>query len=382
MARIKKATLYVTGMHCPSCEIMMNDKFRELHNVKDVKANHRKREVKISYVGQFGEEEKDLVNKKIEPFGYRAELDNNHAERGYEMEPLSKRLFDFGAIALIIFILFYFAQELNLIPSISASSTLTLSTIFILGLVASTSTCMATSGALFLATVGKLNNTTMKQSNNLIPAVSFNLGRIISYGFFGFIAGLVGKTLISNFQISSLLTMFVAFFMVIIGLDMTKIISLQSFFTQRFTTNIFEKLEHRLIKNPKKTAFFLGAITYLLPCGFTQTVQLYALGLANPWTSSLIMIVFAIGTTPMLLTIGFTSSSLTKSSYFPMVQKVMGTLVFLIGLFYLNNFLGIYGISPISLGKTSNQVLGSNVELKRWSSSCKHECQLNGIQPK
>lgn len=346
MSTVKKATLYVKGMHCPSCEILMNDKFKELKNVKEVKSDHINQKVEISYLGKFGSFEKELVNKKIKLFGY--EIVDNLISRG-NSETMTKRLFDVGGLAIIFFIIFYFAQELNIIPVFNSSSNLTLVTVFILGLVASTSTCMATSGALFLATVGKLN-----KSSNIVPAITFNFGRILSYGFFGFIAGLVGKTLISNFQISSLLTMLIAFFMVIIGLDMTKIISLQGIFTQRLTVGIFEKLEHKLIKNPKKSAFFLGAITYLLPCGFTQTVQLYALGLANPWASAMIMMVFALGTAPVLISIGF-AASLTKSTYFPMLQKIMGTIVLLIGVYYLNNFLAIYNLSPLTKVKAVNQ---------------------------
>ncbi|MBI4008948.1 sulfite exporter TauE/SafE family protein [Candidatus Roizmanbacteria bacterium] len=296
---------------------------------------------------------------------------------------MPKRLFDVGAIAIILFIVFFFAQELNIIPSFSSGATLTLSTVFILGLVASTSTCMATSGALFLTTIGKLNSTQTTNyklpTMNFVPAISFNLGRILSYGFFGLLAGFLGKTLINNFQLSSMLTLVVSFFMVIIGLDMAKIISLQSIFTQTFTKSIFLKLEHRLIKNPKKTAFFLGAITYLLPCGFTQTVQLYALGLADPVKSALIMMVFAIGTMPALMAIGLTSS-FTRSSYYPAIQKVMGTLVFLIGVYYFNNFLGIYGIDVLPTQAVKGSEL-NNVIMKNGFQLASMNVNFSGYSP-
>ena len=45
----------------------------------------------------------------------------------------------------------------------------------------------------------------------------------------------------------------------------------------------------------------LGAATFFLPCGFTQAVQLYALSTATPLTAGLIMATFALGTTPGLL---------------------------------------------------------------------------------
>lgn len=392
MTKLKKTTFHIQGMHCPSCDILIADKCRELENVKDVKTDYRKQSAEIYYTGKIGEVEIDELNQKIMPFGYQI-VDKTTNYNLQTNEPFSKRLFDVGAIAIILFIVFFFAQEFNVIPNFTSGASLTFTTVFILGLVASTSTCMATSGALFLATIGKINSNNQNliskqfsilnsQFSNLIPAVSFNLGRIISYGLFGFLAGLLGKTIAYNFQLSSLLTMFIAFFMVIIGLDMAKIISLQSIFTQNFTKGIFERLEHRLIKNPQKSAFLLGAITYLLPCGFTQTVQLYALGLADPVKSALIMMVFALGTAPALMAIGF-ASSLTRLSFYPVMQKVMGTLVFLIGIYYFNNFLGLYGInlnitSPL---KAESNTLGTNVMLKNGAQVATMNVNFSGYYP-
>ncbi len=275
MSKIKKSSFYAKGMHCPSCGIQIK-------------------------------------------------------------EPLSKRLLDAGAIALIIFILYFFAQELNLIPNINVAGSLSLLTVFLLGIVASTSTCMATSGALFLATVGKMKRGT--------SAVAFIAGRIISYGFFGLLAGLIGKVIVNDFQFGTGLSLLVSLFMILLGLDMAKIISISSIIPTGLNKKIFESLEHRLIKNPQKTAFLLGAITYFLPCGFTQTVQIYALGLANPVQSMLVMTIFVLGTVPMLLVVG-KLSSLTESRYYPFFMKAMGVLILIVGLYSASNFLSLYGIN-------------------------------------
>ena len=81
--------------------------------------------------------------------------------------------------------------------------------------------------------------------------------------------------------------------MILLGLDMLKIISFASIIPFGATSNIFRKLENILIKDPHKSAFVLGAITYFLPCGFTQATQVYALGLASPW-QSLVMILITL----------------------------------------------------------------------------------------
>ena len=391
MAKLKKTRIKVKGMHCPSCDILISDKVRELPNVEEVKADHRRQEAEIYYSGHFGDNQLEELNKKINHFGYRAFQSSSDYERStIRQEPLTKRFLDVGVIAIVLFIVLYIVQDLNLIPNFQAGSSLSFLTVLVLGIVASTSTCMATSGALFLATVGKLNvrsktldgktSSSQLQTSNFIPAISFNAGRIISYGFFGFLAGLLGQSIVANFQLSSLLTLVISFLMIIIGLDMAKIISLQSLFTQSLTKGLFERLEHRLIKNPKKTSFLLGAITYLLPCGFTQTVQLYAIGLADPVKSALIMMIFAVGTMPALLAIGF-ASSFTKSRYFPAVQKVMGTLVLLIGFYYVNNFLGIYGYDLKFLTQKQTQASTDTVTIENGEQVINMNVNSSGYSP-
>ena len=291
MAKLKKTTLCIKGMHCPSCEILIQDKFKEMPNVAFVDPDFKKQEAAIHYTGDL---DKDIINKKIQPYGYEIVDKENRNE---DAEPLGKKLFETLIIGVVLFILYLIAKEINIIPSINIAGNLNLITVLILGMVASISTCMATSWALFLST-------TRKNTNNFKQAVYFSSGRIISYAIFGFIAGLIGSIIITNFKFGSGLTLLAALFMILLGLDMLKIVSFATIIPYGATSGVFRKLENRLIKDPHKSAFFLGLITYFLPCGFTQATQVYALGLASPWQSALTMAVFAIGTAPAILFIG------------------------------------------------------------------------------
>lgn len=329
MARLKKTTFYVSGMHCPSCDILINDKFKEIKNVVDVRPDFNKQKVEVSYTGHL---DKVSLNSKIKPFNYEIIERNDQ-----EVEPLPNKIFEAISIAVIIIILYFFARELSLIPDFNFTGRLNLLTILLIGLVASTSTCMATSGALFLSTVGK-------NKDNFSQAVFFNSGRIFSYGFFGFLAGLVGHALVTFLKLGPILTLLTAIFMVFLGLDMLRILSIGSIIPSSLNKSIFEKLEHKLMKYPRKTSFFLGAITYLLPCGFTQAVQVYALGLASPIRSAFTMMIFAVGTMPALILIGMLSN-FTKSAFYSYFIKVMAVLVLIIGLIYFSSFTSFYGIS-------------------------------------
>lgn len=331
-------------MHCPSCEILITDKFKEMPNVVQVKSNFNKQEAEIYFTGHL---DQNIINKKIQPYGYEV---GDKGDKNEDEEPLNKKIFEAFLITIGLVLIYLIAKEINIIPAINITGNLNLLTVLFLGLVASISTCMATSGALFLSTIGR-------KTNNLKQAVYFSLGRIISYGFFGFIAGLIGSVIIINFKFGSVLTLLAAIFMILLALDMLKIVSFAAIIPFGVSSNIFKKLENRFIRDPHKSAFFLGAITYFLPCGFTQATQVYALGLASPWQSALTMTVFALGTAPAILFIG-NLRGLLKSTIYQYFMKVMAVGVLILGLYYTANFLSIYGVNlgfnQINKGTASN----------------------------
>lgn len=347
MSKTKKTTLHIQGMHCNSCNILIEDSFKKVKNIRDVKANFNKQEAEILYSGHL---DKSVLDRQINEYGYRIVEPNT-----IKKEPYLNKLIEVTTIAGILFILYFFAQQFGIVPKFNTSigSNLTFLSVFVLGLVASTSTCMATSGALFLATIGK-HKTGQSMISNLLPAVSFNVGRILSYGFFGFLVGAVGSAIVQNVIFSSVMTIFISTAMILIGLNMTGLLSFIPLTGNGLTKNIFQSLEAKLIKHPKKTSFLLGAITYLLPCGFTQSVQLYALGLANPTLSLLLMMTFAIGTTPMLIALAFTNS-FKNYSFYPYFQKIIGIIIFAIGINYIFNGLALHGIK-INFSKSVNTV--------------------------
>lgn len=324
-------------MHCDACDILIKKKFLEEDNVVQVCPNHSNQTVEITHTGTLN---KSSLNRKISEYGYSV-LDYSKA---IKQESFIKKAGEAIAIALLLLIAYYFAQELRLTTFLGVSGHMNYGTVFLLGFVASLSTCMATSGALFLSTVGKLKKTSATFRENIVPAISFNMGRVLSYALFGFIVGAIGNSFVSSLNGGAILNIFIAVILFVIGLDMLHLFSLSSFTRIPFTKGLFTYLEERLSRNPKRTAFILGAITYLLPCGFTQTVQLYALGLANPWMSALTMMSFALGTVPVLLMFGFAASFL-QSNIYKQIAKVSAVVIVLVSLSYFSNALRLYGFT-------------------------------------
>jgi len=365
MAKLKKCTLYIKGMHCPSCEILITDKFKEMSNVTAVKSNFQKQEAEVYFSGHLDQE---TINKNIKPFGYEI---RDRQDKSFNEEPMSKKIIEASLITVGLILIYLIVKEINIIPSINITGNLNWLTVLFLGLVASVSTCMATSGALFLSTIGK-------KTNNLKQAVYFSLGRIISYSIFGFLAGLVGSVIITNFKFGSGLTLLAAIFMILLSLDMLHILSFSSIVPFGVSSNVFRKLEHLLIKDPHKSAFFLGMITYFLPCGFTQATQVYALGLASPWQSALTMAIFALGTAPAIIFIG-SLRGLLKSTFYQYFMKTVAVGVLILGVYYASNFLSIYGIN-IGFSQNINRI-GTNVTIENGKQIINMDVISGGYSP-
>jgi len=365
MAKLKKCTLYIKGMHCPSCEILITDKFKEMSNVTAVKSNFQKQEAEVYFSGHLDQE---TINKNIKPFGYEI---RDRQDKSFNEEPMSKKIIEASLITVGLILIYLIVKEINIIPSINITGNLNWLTVLFLGLVASVSTCMATSGALFLSTIGK-------KTNNLKQAVYFSLGRIISYSIFGFLAGLVGSVIITNFKFGSGLTLLAAIFMILLSLDMLHILSFSSIVPFGVSSNVFRKLEHLLIKDPHKSAFFLGMITYFLPCGFTQATQVYALGLASSWQSALTMAIFALGTAPAIIFIG-SLRGLLKSTFYQYFMKTVAVGVLILGVYYASNFLSIYGIN-IGFSQNINRI-GTNVTIENGKQIINMDVINGGYSP-
>jgi plastocyanin len=88
----------------------------------------------------------------------------------------------------------------------------------------------------------------------------------------------------------------------------------------------------------------LGGLTFFLPCGFTQSMQIMALGSGSIVRGALIMGLFAIGTLPVLFTAGITASW-TRQHKMVIVQKAAGLLVIAFALFTLSSGARLFGFT-------------------------------------
>ena len=100
------------------------------------------------------------------------------------------------------------------------------------------------------------------------------------------------------------------------------------------------KLNHTL------TPMLVGVATFFLPCGFTQSMQLYTLTTGSFAVGALTMLSFALGTLPILALLSFSSFSIGDGAKKSIFFKTAGLIVILFAIFNLMNALVAIGAIP------------------------------------
>ncbi len=338
-----KTTINIKGMNCRSCEILIEEKLKQVSGVKNVSINYKTGEARIHSQIALS---RNLIEDILKSSGY--ELGNNEPKALISQNP--KEYLDL-AISLIILILLYFVFIKTGILNVNFSSIdnpTNLFVVLLVGLTAGISTCIALVGGLILGISARHSEKHPDATSfqKFRPHLFFNLGRIISYFLFGGVVGLIGKA----FQLSSpmlgVLTIGVGLTMLILGLQLTQIfprISSLSITLPKSVSRLFGLKNQKGVEYSHANAMLIGVLTFFLPCGFTQAMQLFAMTSGNFLSGALIMSVFAIGTAPGLLGIGGLAS-LIKGRFARKFYKFTALIVISLSIYNISTGITLTGV--------------------------------------
>ncbi|MDQ5893472.1 MAG: uncharacterized protein QG640_484 [Patescibacteria group bacterium] len=326
-------------MHCNACVLMTESELRDFPNITHVKSSLKDHSVEVE--GDFGNKTPEQIAQELtiplKSHGYTVSV---------EKQIHTKKWSDFKVavpIALGFAVLFVVLQKIGLINLVSAGN-VTYGTAFVIGIIASLSTCMAVVGGLLLS----MSATFAKDGDKLRPQLMFHGGRIVSFFILGGVIGTLGSAFTLNTTATFVLGLAIALAMFILGVNLLDVFpwakklqpSMPKFIARH--AHGVSKLNHTL------TPLIVGVATFFLPCGFTQSMQLYTLSTGSFLTGGLTMLAFALGTLPVLALISFSSFSIQKSSKAGIFFKSAGLIVVMFALFNLINSLAVIGlISPL-----------------------------------
>lgn len=347
---MEKKIVPIRGMHCRSCEILIEEKLKEIPGIKNINVSYKKQQVEFFLNDPATIEQ---VHNAISDAGYKIGRE--------EKDWISRNLKDYKDLALaavILIALYIIAKKFGLINlSIGSRSNPTnLLVVLTVGLTAGVSTCMALVGGLILGISARHSekHPTATPAQKFRPHLFFNLGRILSYALLGGLIGLIGKAFQLSGSVLGLMIIIVGLVMLALGVQLTGIfprISSASLTLPTSISKLFGLKKHHQKEYSHLNSMLVGALTFFLPCGFTQAMQLYAMSTGNFWSGAAIMGVFALGTAPGLLGVGGLASFI-RGTWAQKFFKFVGLLVVILALVNISNGLNLTGWKVFSIKKS------------------------------
>ena len=341
---MEKRTYHIQGMHCRSCELLIENNIAKISGVERVSVNYKKGVAWVEYGHEPASDEP--IAQAVRDAGYSL-------GKGAVDPFLATDQGDYFVIVFsvaIIFLLYLAARITGVADLVSAkfSSAPTYPIVFVIGLTAGVSTCMALVGGLvagFSAAYAQAHQQATRWER-FVPNLYFNASRLASYAFLGGVVGAVGSVAKISAGATGILLAGAGIVMMYVGLKLA---------------GISPRLSHSSITLPKKIsrlfgatdargeyshwgAVTAGALTFFLPCGFTQAMQLYAMTSGNAATGAAIMFFFALGTTPGLLGIGGIAAVL-RGGAAKLFFRFVGVVVVILGIVNVSNGYALSGLT-------------------------------------
>ena len=387
---MEKNTLVIPirGMHCRSCELLIEDNLSEVAHVQKSSVDYKKGIAHISY----GKQEPDMreVESAIQKAGYTV----GEQEKKTWLSSDPQAYFDLGSALLLLVALYVVLKNLGFSGfhfsalAASAANPSNLSVVLIVGLTAGVSSCMALVGGLILAISARHSELHPGASamQKFRPHLFFNLGRIGGYALLGGILGTIGSAFQFSSGVLGALTIIVALVMLALGLKLIGIFPFMESFALTLPKSVssFFKLRSNAKEYSHKGAFASGALTFFLPCGFTQAMQLYAVSTGSFMAGAMIMGVFALGTAPGLLGVGAIASA-ARGAFAKRFFAFAGVVVIFLAFFNIANGYNLLGLNGVRNGAAqqaaSKSVSDSNVKLENGVQVVSMVEKSNGYSP-
>lgn len=317
---------------------MTESELKDLPYITNAVTSLKNNEVEVT--GDFGEKSQTEIAQDLTQV-----LIKHGYSLSVERQVHDKKWHDFKAalpIALMFIVIFVLLQKIGIVNLITTDN-VSYGTAFAIGIIASLSTCMAVVGGLVLS----MSATFAKEGDKVKPQLLFHAGRIISFFILGGVIGALGSAFQLNVTSTFILNLLIGSVMLILGINLLDMFPwfkrLQPGmpkFLSRHAERVADELNHTL------TPALVGILTFFLPCGFTQSMQIYTLSTGSFLTGGLTMLAFALGTLPVLAAISFSSFSIQKSSKAGVFFKTAGLIVITFALFNLINSLVVIGLIP------------------------------------
>jgi sulfite exporter TauE/SafE/copper chaperone CopZ len=339
-------------MTCRSCEVRIERNIRRIPGVEDVNASATG--ARVSIVSSVPLRDADVA-AAIQAAGYEVGRTPWLERDPEKWVTASAGLIVLGLIAVV-------AKLTGIADLASGAGDLSQGGVLVallLGLAAGVSTCMALSGGIVLALSAsyqaRRGAVDGDVTGRMRPAALFVAGRILGYVVFGAALGALGSTLTLPAQATAILMIVVAIVMTLVGTRLTGLSPRVAAWSPTLPVGLARSLGMTggsVGAYSDTRAAVLGALSFFLPCGFTQAIQIYALSTGSPATAAILLGAFAIGTAPGLLGIAGLPAIVPKA-WRPDLLRVVGVVVIGFAVLNASSGLRLAGVALPGIGPSA-----------------------------
>lgn len=331
---IQSIKISIDGMTCANCENRIERLLMKMPGVKRADVSYSKEGASIEYddsIVSYTE-----IKARINQDGYKVKAKRASAK---------VQLLRIPGIVIMLLALYILLNEFGALNFLNAFPTaregMGYGTLFMIGLLTSIH-CVAMCGGINLSQCVSDNTNSNKESRfrTLKPTALYNLGRVLSYTAVGGIIGGIGSVFSFSGYAKGAVTIIAGVFMIIMALNMWNVVPWLRRLNPRMPKIFAGKINAQKNHN---SPLYVGLLNGLMPCGPLQAMQLFALSAASPIKGALSMLLFSLGTVPLMFGLGAISTIL-KHKFKKKMMNVSAALVLLLGIGMLSNGFSLAGI--------------------------------------
>jgi len=325
-------------MTCVNCENAIQNKLRGTAGIKKAEAKYAAGTVCVTY--DADKITLEAITALIGDLGYQASVGGGQPKTDF-----SRAVGMLVIIAAVYIVLQQFGILNFFVPSKLAGVDMGYGLLFAIGLLTSVH-CVAMCGGINLSQCLPKDGGKPGAFSVLRPSILYNLGRVVSYTVVGFIAGALGSAVTFSLAAQGVLKLIAGVFMVVMGINMLGLFPRLRALTPRMPKIFANKINAE--KSGGKGPLIVGLLNGLMPCGPLQAVQIYALSTGNPIKGALAMMLFSLGTVPLMFGLGTVSSAAGKK-FSGKVMTAGAVMVAVLGLCMLTQGWNLFGGLPTGM---------------------------------
>ena len=207
---------------------------------------------------------------------------------------------------------------------------------FIFGLISSFH-CVGMCGPIAMMLPVYINN----EAKKVTQIITYHIGKLTAYGILGLIFGLLGR----SFYLAGMqqqLSIIVGVLMIVVALVPEKIFAKYNFSkpVYKIISKVKSSLGQQFKNKSYKSLFTIGLLNGFLPCGMVYVAIFGAIAMQSVSLGIVYMLLFGIGTIPMLTAVIYISNVLSFS-FRGTLQKIIPVVAVVIGMLFIIRGLGL-----------------------------------------